>query len=85
LGQALLSSAAPRLENGFSIGICAADHPAKLGQLLDTINREAYPAGFVLKSIIAMIGEVMSLSLAILDTTTAKPKHVPWTRFGTKS
>ena len=52
LGQALLSSAAPRLENGFSIGICAADHPAKLGLLLDIINREAYPAGFVLKSII---------------------------------
>jgi cellulose synthase/poly-beta-1,6-N-acetylglucosamine synthase-like glycosyltransferase len=48
----ILSAVAPRLENEFSIGICAADHATKLKELLEIINQEPYPAGFVLKSII---------------------------------
>lgn len=50
--QVILSAAAPRLENEFTIGICAADHATKLKELLEIINQEPYPAGFVLKSII---------------------------------
>jgi cellulose synthase/poly-beta-1,6-N-acetylglucosamine synthase-like glycosyltransferase len=54
LSQLLLSSAAPELGNEFSIGVCAADHAAKLKELLDIINQERFPAGFVLKSIIVV-------------------------------
>jgi cellulose synthase/poly-beta-1,6-N-acetylglucosamine synthase-like glycosyltransferase len=42
------------LENEFSIGICAADRAAKLDELLDVVEGEPYPAGFVLKSIIVV-------------------------------
>jgi len=52
LGQALLSPSNPRFENQFSVGICAADRGAKLRELLEIINQEPYPTGFVLKSII---------------------------------
>jgi len=52
LAQMLLSPAAPRLANEFSIGICAADHAAKLEELVDIIHQEPYPEGFLLKSII---------------------------------
>jgi len=54
MSQLLLSSVAARLDNEFSVGICAADHAAKLKELLDIINQEPYPAGFVLKSIIVV-------------------------------
>jgi len=48
----LIASTAQRVENEFSIGICAADHAAKLEGLLETINQESFPSGFRLKSII---------------------------------
>jgi len=54
LGQQVLSSRPPTLENEFSIGICAADHAAKLKELLETIEKESWPAGFVLRSIIVV-------------------------------
>ena len=52
MSQILLPLVPPRLRNEFSIGVCAADHAAKLKELLETIKQEPYPAGFVLKSII---------------------------------
>ena len=52
MSQLTLSVTAARMGNEFSIGICAADHAAKLEELLDIINQEPYPTGFVLKSII---------------------------------
>ena len=52
--QLVLSPITSMLGNEFSVGICAADRAAKLDELLDTIEGEAYPTGFVLKSIIVV-------------------------------
>lgn len=40
------------VRNGFSVGICAANHATELNRLLDLIEREPYPPGFVLESIV---------------------------------
>jgi cellulose synthase/poly-beta-1,6-N-acetylglucosamine synthase-like glycosyltransferase len=54
MGQVLVNQLSSSLENSFSVGICAADHATKLGELIDLIKREPYPEGFVLKSIIVV-------------------------------
>lgn len=64
--QVLLSSTAPRLENEFSVGICAADHAAKLSALLEIIKQGPYPTGFVLKSIIIVASGLDPKARAIL-------------------
>ena len=68
----VLSSSAPRLENEFSIGICAADHAAKLNELLDTINKERYPTGFVLNSIIIVGSGLNQEACLILRALAAR-------------
>jgi len=73
----ILSVAAPRLENEFSIGICAADHAAKLGGLLKIIDKEPYPAGFVLKSIIIVgSGLDAEASTFLRDLAERNPKLI---------
>ena len=65
MSQLLITPASQKLESEFSVGICAADHAAKLKELLDIVNQEPYPAGFVLKSII-IVGSGLDPEVAML-------------------
>ena len=66
LSQILLPPSTSILENGFSIGICAADHATNLKELLDVIRNESYPSGLILDSVVIVGSGLDSEAVTVL-------------------
>jgi cellulose synthase/poly-beta-1,6-N-acetylglucosamine synthase-like glycosyltransferase len=66
LSQTIVQQTDPKLENSFSVGICAADRATKLKELLDIIKYEPYPSALLLESIVIVGSGLNSKSTAFL-------------------
>ena len=64
-------------ETAFSVGICAADHAVGIDDLIDTIEHESYPPGFVLNEIIVVAsGLDLSARALLKGSLNRHPKMI---------